>query len=542
MCANSKFLLYSLIILLTGCSFLPNDLKTAEHLIDTAPDSALQILNNISKNHVMSGSDRAHYGLLLFEALDKNELSLQPDSVINYSISYYLKKDTKDNLAKCYFYKARMCKYAQKYEEATKYYLNALELCKNSKNFNLLGKIYSDLGEISVIQKDYSKAREKFKLAVNSFKKTNNNTAASYRTLDIGRTYRSEKNYKTAHEYFISLLKITNDSVLIGAVYQEIGVNFWFSKNFNSAQTYLHKSMCFPFKGTDYSIRCFTLADLFYYRNQYDSAFFYAEKALAYPSSFFTQRECYRILANTSYLKGDYKQMAVYMTHFQSCSDSVRKIETQTKSTVIEDIYQSSTSEGKTRQWLLIVGSMIPIVILFSLLTYFKLRNKNKGNEDQIVHQVEQLEEYEVKLHQKQDLLKASLIQKIEDAKTLQMAKYKKATLSQREEIDKEIYNTCLHVNSWKAFSALMNYTFNNMIETLESDYSEISKKEIMWCCLYLLDIPSTDVALILDYQQVSLYKLKQRLAQKMNFTSTKELNQYLKEISEAKPNNTSSI
>ena len=535
MYAKFKILLFTLLLLLTGCSFLPNDLKIAERLIDTDPDSALQILRDIQKDHVTSGSDRALYGLLLFEALDKNDLPLKPDSVINFSINYYINKNTDDNLARCYFYKARMCKYAQKYEEATKYYLNTLELCKNSKNFNLLGKIYSDLGEISEIQGDNSKAREKFQFAVNNFNKLKKKLPAGYRTLDIGRTYRNEKNYKTAHKYFISVLDNYNDSTLSGAAYQEIGVNFWFSKDLDSSQVYLHKSMSYPFKGTDYSVRCFTLGEVFYSKSQYDSAFYYAEKALLYPSSFFTQRECYRILANTSYLKGDYKQMAVYMTHFQSCSDSVRKIETQTKSTVIEDIYQSSASVGKTRQWLLIIGSVLPILILFGFLIYFRLRKKNKGNETQIVQQVEQLEEYEVKLHEKHDLLKVTLKQKIEDAKTLQLAKYKTATVSQREEIDKEIYNTCLHINNWKAFSALMNHTLNNMIETLESDFSEISKKEIIWCCLFVLDIPSNDVALILDFQQLSLYKLKQRLAQKMNFTSTRELNQYLKEISEAK-------
>jgi len=214
MYAKFKILFFALLLLLTGCSFLPNDLKTAERLIDTAPDSALQILKNIRKDHAMSSSDRALYGLLLFEALDKNELALQPDSVINYSIGYYLKKDTKDNLARCYFYKARMCKYAQKYEDATKYYLNTLELCKNSKNFNLLGKTYSDLGEISEIQGDNSKAREKFQLAVNYFNKLEKKLPAGYRTLDIGRTYRNEKNYKTAHKHFISVLKNSDDSIL----------------------------------------------------------------------------------------------------------------------------------------------------------------------------------------------------------------------------------------------------------------------------------------------------------------------------------------
>lgn len=535
MYARFKIFSLLLVLFLAGCSFFPNDLKTAERLIETAPDSALQILRNIQKDHVLTDADRALYGLLLFQALDKNELTLQPDSVINFSISYYDKKNDDNKLAICYFYKARMFKYAQKYEEATKFYLSTLDLSKNGKNYDLLGKVFSDIGEISATQGDNVTAREKFKLAVINFNKINKPIPAGYRTIDIGRTYRNEKNYKTAHKYFTSVLKNSNDSMLDGAAYQEIGVNFWFNKKLDSAQIYLHKSLCYPYKGNDYSIRNFALADLFYSKGQYDSAVIYADKALKYPASFFTQRECYRILANTCYINGDYKRMAEYMTKFQSCSDSVRLIETQTKSAVIENIYQTSVSEGKTRRWLLITGSFLPVIILFGFLIYMRLRKKSIVHETKIVQQVEQLESYGEKLHQKQGLLKTGLVQKIEDARTLQMPKYKKSTLAQREEIDKEIYNACLHVNNWKAFSDLMNDTFNGIIITLENNFPDVGRKEIIWCCLHLLEIPSTDIALILEYQQVSLYKLKQRLAQKMNFTSTKELDQYLKEISETK-------
>ena len=525
MYARFKIFSLLLVLFLAGCSFFPNDLKTAERLIETAPDSALQILRNIQKDHVLTDADRALYGLLLFQALDKNELTLQPDSVINFSISYYDKKNDDNKLAICYFYKARMFKYAQKYEEATKFYLSTLDLSKNGKNYDLLGKVFSDIGEISATQGDNVTAREKFKLAVINFNKINKPIPAGYRTIDIGRTYRNEKNYKTAHKYFTSVLKNSNDSMLDGAAYQEIGVNFWFNKKLDSAQIYLHKSLCYPYKGNDYSIRNFALADLFYSKGQYDSAVIYADKALKYPASFFTQRECYRILANTCYINGDYKRMAEYMTKFQSCSDSVRLIETQTKSAVIENIYR----------WLLITGSFLPVIILFGFLIYMRLRKKSIVHETKIVQQVEQLESYGEKLHQKQGLLKTGLVQKIEDARTLQMPKYKKSTLAQREEIDKEIYNACLHVNNWKAFSDLMNDTFNGIIITLENNFPDVGRKEIIWCCLHLLEIPSTDIALILEYQQVSLYKLKQRLAQKMNFTSTKELDQYLKEISETK-------
>lgn len=59
-------------LILVGCSLMPNEIKTAERIMETAPDSALRILQRIhTSNTIMSSADKALYGLLYFEALDK---------------------------------------------------------------------------------------------------------------------------------------------------------------------------------------------------------------------------------------------------------------------------------------------------------------------------------------------------------------------------------------------------------------------------------------------------------------------------------------
>jgi len=80
-----------------------------------------------------------------------------------------------------------------------------------------------------------------------------------------------------------------------------------------------------------------------------------------------------------------------------------------------------------------------------------------------------------------------------------------------------------------------MNKIFNNIITNLESNYSDLTRKDLIWCCLFLLDIPNQDMAIILNSQPGSLYKLKSRLTQKMNLNSTKDLDQLLKENSKGK-------
>ena len=114
---------------------------------------------------------------------------------------------------------------------------------------------------------------------------------------------------------------LPKDSLSNGLAYQEMGINYFMDKKYDLAQHYLRKSLTYPAVSNYYAIRNFILADLFFEKQQYDSAALYATTALKYPSTFFIQRDCYRILVNTEYGRGDFKQMAAYMSKYQDCTD-----------------------------------------------------------------------------------------------------------------------------------------------------------------------------------------------------------------------------
>lgn len=492
--------------------------------METNPDSALHILQHMQPNQTLTDADRALYGILLFQALEKNNKPLKPDSVINFSINYYKEKNDKPHLAIVYFYKARLYKRAQRYDDATLLYLKALDLIQNNKDYILLGRIYSDLGDICSLQLDYKESLRKYQESIDCYKKVGDTIEACYKIIDVGRVYRFLKNYKRAHQFYKQALSQTSDSMLYGSAFQEIGINYYKAKQYDSAKYFLRKSLNFPYKGTSYAIRYYYIADLYFDINQYDSAFQYATIALKYPSTFFNQRDCYRILANSEYSRGNIKQMAFYMSKYQDCTDSVRKIEIQTKTSILEDLHQTNGTVSKTKQFMLVLGSIIPVILILSLFIVYQLRNRNKNKE-------KQLEQATEKLTEKQIILQDSLILKIKENKSKQAVAYKKATINQRELMDKEIYYASLHLNDWAAFKILMNQTFNNLITELEKEYSDITQKEMIWCCLFLLDIPTVDILLLLEYKTDSLYKLKQRLASKMKLKNAKELDFVIKEI-----------
>jgi len=495
--------------------------------MNTRPDSALSILKRLKPENYKENSERALYNLLLFKALDRNGKDLPSSLLIDFSTNYYLSKRDKKHLAYCFYYKGHSLKYAQRYDDATAFYFKALENVDSNKDYSLLGKIYSDKGDICVMQQDYKESLKKYRTSLVFFNLAENKIDQRFIILSIGRSYHLLKDFKTAQLLYRKALSQMNDSMLCGAVYQEMGVNYYSAKQFDSAQFYLRKSLPYPFKGTSYAIRCYKLSDLLFDLGQYDASFQYATLALKqHPANFYTQRDCYRILVNIEYLRKDIKQMGAYMTHFQACTDSIRIVELQTKSTVLEKLHATTQESKGVKSNMILIVSMLLIVLLLSsfLVVYLYKRNKLKK---------EQLNVFKVQLSSKQEYVSQTLTKKIEETRALQVDLRKNATAEEREQLDKELYRNALHLNNRDDFNREMNHAFNNIIVSLKLNYPTITQKELNWCCFHLLDIPHSDRMLLLEATSDSLYKLKQRLAHKLNLNTTKDLDLFLRNLTE---------
>lgn len=514
--------------LLAGCSIEPNELKTVERIMDAHPDSALKVLQHLKPENYRSDPDRALYGLLMFQALEKNNKDTQPVSLIDFSMNYYERKKDNHHLANCYFFKGRMFKHAQRFDIAAEYYIKALDCIQNKTEYELLGKIYFDMGDIYAFQKDYPESYKKYRLALRYLTKSKNRTETRNVIISIGRRFSIYKKSKIAQRYFRSAIAKTSDSLLIGLAYQEIGIDFSRNRKLDSAKYYICKSLQYPYRNNCYSIRTYCMADLLFDLDQYDEAGKYAIIALKYPTNFNIQKECYRILVNVEYNRKNLKQMGLYMTLYQDYVDSVRRIESQTKIKVFENLHNTAIEAKETKKSMILIVSLLLIVLLLSafIVVYLYKRNKLKR---------ELLDTFTIQLNSKQKFVSAGIMKKIEEAKALQADKRKNSSVNEREKIDKELYNNVLHLNDSTLFNQEMNHAFNNIIETLKSDYHAVNQKEITWCCLHLLDIPHADRMLMLESTSDSLYKLKQRLAQKLNLKTTKDLDSYLQEISKIK-------
>ena len=527
---TGRFPLFLFTILISSCTNPTSDLQKAELLIENKPDSALYILRHLSPTKYNSDENKALFGLLMTEALDRLKLPLLPDSVIDFSINYYQKHPDPVRLANCYLYKGRKYKYAFQYHKASSLYVEGLELIENRKEYMLSARLNFDMADINSYQKDYGKARQKYNEAYNLYLKAKSEYFANTTLLSIGISYSNEKEYKKAQKYFYRVYFHTNDSLTKGLALQNLGINYYALKQYDSAQYYLRKSLSFPYIQTNMAIRNYYLADLYFDLNKLDSADYYAKKSFNYNPDIITRRECYRILVNTYNEKGDIPGLKKSMVAYQNCIDSLRKIETQPKGSYIENLHHTKVESKQNRLKLWVVICILFIFIILACMLFRRLRRHSKKT----IKQTEEKHNRHKAEIRKESVLKKrkALNDKIEKIKTEQIQEKKPVSIAEREFQARKIYEKLLHLNDTEFFFQEMNTLFNNLVTKLRARYQGLNNKELLWCCLYLLDVPTHDMLILLEYKtDNSLKRMKNRLSNKVCIENAGLLGDFLFKI-----------
>jgi tetratricopeptide (TPR) repeat protein len=518
------FLFFAVILLTPSCSRTNKQLQQAEKLIENAPDSAMTILNTYNYNS-LSDKDKALYGLLYTRIQLSKKIILKSDSFINFSIDYYERNNETSRIAYCFLYKGRVYKYAFKYEKAMECYLKALDKTDINSDKALLGRLNFDVADIYSFQSDYELARKRYKQAYKYFMEVGLNKQAFYSLLNIGRTYNLSKNYSSATNYYRKLKTLTNDSMLIGDLLQEIGQNFYEDNKFDSAFLYLYKTIDYPFIAGNKAIRLNFLAKVYFEFQKYDSAIYCCKLAFKYNPDLSIQRENYRIITNCEFIKGNTENVTKYMHKYVALGDTIRKINSQTKGSYIETMHNTQKEVVKSRSWIWYLLAIILFLVTGSVFIYIRKHKKS-------IQAIEQSRASysKEKTEMRMDLLlkkRAELLANVERIKSKQKSS---------DRMDKRVndaYNELLHIQDAALFFFEMDKSYNNIVTKLRANAPDVKEKELIWCCLQLLDVPTHDILILLDYESInSLKRMKGRLAPKLGLDNAGLLSDYLLNLS----------
>ena len=132
------------VISVIGCNRktgMKTQLAEADRIIDTAPDSALAILEGINIDAGDDG-DKAMYNLLLTQARYANYIPVTSDSLINISIRHYKQTGDTHLLARAYYYKGATTYDNGETENALTCLNEAERLAEAGNDKQLSSKIY----------------------------------------------------------------------------------------------------------------------------------------------------------------------------------------------------------------------------------------------------------------------------------------------------------------------------------------------------------------------------------------------------------------
>jgi tetratricopeptide (TPR) repeat protein len=335
------YLLLAVIFFTPSCSHTNEQLLRAEQLAETATDSATTILQKYNYNS-LTDKEKAMYGLVYMHIKDKNLLALEPDSLLEFSLKYYFDKhNDHEKLATCYLYKGKQFKNKQDYAKAIECFLYSQDLIQDNANYELLGKLFFELGYINAVQGEFKPARLKLNKSIQYFKLSNSANLAFNSAIYIGWSFHEECLYNNAIKYYNSFKVNIKDSLQKGVLWQEIAGNYYKLKQYDSAKYYLTEVLDYPYLQKNKAKRYSMMADLCFDSHQTDSAIFYSTKTLRYKTGITTRRNVYRILANSYSQKGNAYKVREYMYKYQDCTDSIRKIDSQTKGSYIETMHNT---------------------------------------------------------------------------------------------------------------------------------------------------------------------------------------------------------
>ena len=189
---RTSFISLILLLLLGACSRpeVTERLAHAERIMNTHPDSALQLLRAIDAPHKLRGKERADYALLFTQAQHKNYIDEKNDSLINIAVDYYADRSNSNKKFLSYFYKGIIHYNASQYITALHALTEAEALTNSFKNDYYIGLMYAQMGYIYYEYYDYPKSIEVFKLANKHFQKANKIQHQVYSMFSQSRSYR----------------------------------------------------------------------------------------------------------------------------------------------------------------------------------------------------------------------------------------------------------------------------------------------------------------------------------------------------------------
>lgn len=552
----------------------PRIMQMADSLVNTYPDSALALLEQLKETIGKEPeATQTYYQLLTIKAKDKAYVTHISDSVINQVVSYYENKKDKTHLPEAYYYAGRVYRDLNDAPQALDYYQKAIEETTEQIDSQLTSLIYYQIGMIYLYQHIFDKSLEAFKKAHHYAILSNNNTLQIYNLREIGRAFTGLNNVDSTLYYYEAAEKAAenvNNTYLVGILNQEMAGIYTQLKEFSKAYAAIQKSLCTSKR----SIPAFyaTLADLFYETERTDSARFYYSE-LCSIGNYYQKQGAYEGLSKIARKQSKPLEALAYLDKYHVYTDSINKTMNAEAVHKVNALYNYQLREKenyhlkdiaqKQKTWITIllfsIFSLALIIIATGIIYHLrrkqrKMQNKrqqeilSKITEEKYFNSQQYIAINEQRIAVLKEKLQNTEHERDELEKDWQEAekylleltnkqietKQKIHNLSERAFKESQIFKDFYHIaempnsenispkeklsqKDWEEIATGLNNTYDNFILRLRNLYPNISQHELRICMLIKISIPPMGIAKLTVHSKQAITSSRKKLYEKVH-------------------------
>ena len=532
--------------------------------MEAHPDSALCILRTVPEPETLQGKNQADYALLMTQALDKNYMPLESDSLIQLAIRFYENSDDKVSKGKAYFYYGRFLFEAKRHGEALDIFLKSQTFLNNSKQYKLLGLLSEYIGGINFERDWYDDAILNYKESIRYYILAKDTLSMTFGMRNLGRTYLFVNELDSVYMYYNDALQIASAKKIRSeqSILQELSVIFRLTGDYEKAEHYVLKSLENDNVYEKYP-HYLSLGKLYVAVSKFDLAEKYLNLSLE-SSKAETLSGTYDALSNLERSRGRYELAFNYIEKRDSLNHIVERVEKRDIIAELQKKYENEQLKNENLQIradknsIILLGVIILLIIIIIGVYYYYQYLIHKRHLKHIEHTItlnnSEIERYKTELFEYSDVKEghqneigelkgkiALLANQNKDLTERLIIEGHEKNISQESEADQYIiaFRTLLSIKSGtfnRRLSdhdvslqiALFNFLYNDYATRLMSEFPDMTRHEIELCCLLKLGFTNRELCYAFNTAMDSVRKSKTRLKTRLNISSDDSLDDFL--------------
>lgn len=214
----NRYLLFLLVFsfIITSCNGGRNInvFSQAEALMHSNPEQSLALLQTISTSKLKSERQQARYALLMSQALDKNYIDVNSDTLIKIAVNYYEKTNDHKNRMLAFYYEGIVLLNGSDYTASAVYFEKAIKEGLHLSDYLYLGLAYRALSQIMNETNNHTQAIRYDEKALEYFQEGELQAYELYEWLSLAIDCSNDKQYTRAISISDSLLSILESPIL----------------------------------------------------------------------------------------------------------------------------------------------------------------------------------------------------------------------------------------------------------------------------------------------------------------------------------------